>query len=188
MEYKEIIPNLLKSTNRKGIDNLIEFLNTSDFYSAPASHAYHGNFEGGLIIHSHMVYKIYSKLVDTFKRNIPQDSIVLCGLLHDICKVSFYKSTTKWKKDESNKWLNYIGYEIDDVEPLGHGCKSVIILNRFIELTDIEIYSILYHMGIPEDFSTKKSFNKALELYPDAIMLHLADFMSSTIYEKKVEV
>lgn len=188
MEYPEIISNLLQSTNREGIDKLIEYLNNSDFYSAPASTSFHCNYESGLVEHSLMVYRIYSKLVNVFKRQIPEDSLIIGGILHDICKVNFYKSTIKWKKDENNKWLNYTGYDIEELEPLGHGAKSVIILSRFIELTDIETYSILYHMGLPEEFNAKKSYSKAIELYPDAIFLHVADLISSQIYEKVMKV
>ena len=45
---KEEFLELLKSTNREGIDKLIEFIEKTDFFKAPASTKYHGNYEGGL--------------------------------------------------------------------------------------------------------------------------------------------
>lgn len=186
MDYRENISNLLKSVQRQGIDKLIDFLNTSDFFNAPASNSYHGNFGGGLVTHSYNVYRIYVKLAETFKRDIPKESLIIGGLLHDICKVNFYKEVQKWKKNDSNKWESYNGYDIEDQEPMGHGSKSVIMLRKYIDLTDLEIYSILYHMGIPEGYSEKCSFNAAMEMFPDAICLHLADLMSSKLFEKTI--
>ena len=53
---KEEFIKLLKETNREGMDKLIEFLENSDFFEAPASTRYHGNFKGGLVEHSMKVY------------------------------------------------------------------------------------------------------------------------------------
>jgi hypothetical protein len=184
MSNLEKVSSLLESTNRPGITKLIEYLANSDFFTAPASTKFHGNFLGGLATHSYMVYKIYSKLVKDFNRNIPSDSIIIGGLLHDFCKVNFYKTTEKWKKGTSKKWDSYNGFNIEDAEPLGHGSKSVILLSKYITLTDFEIYSILYHMGLPDGYNDKLSFNAALIKYPDIIYLHLADFLSTSVYEK----
>ena len=56
---KEEFIRLLQSTNREGMDKLLEFLEKSDFYTAPASTRYHGNYEGGLLEHSMKVYEIF---------------------------------------------------------------------------------------------------------------------------------
>lgn len=185
---REYITNLLLSTKRKGIDDLIEFLNNkSDFFVAPASRNFHGNFEGGLAIHSRFVYQILNKLASTFKREIEPDSIIIAALMHDFCKINFYKTVPKWFKDSEGKWQSKEGYDIDDQNPLGHGSKSIILLKDFITLKDYETYSILYHMGIPEDFELNKAFNKAVSKDSNIILLHIADFMASTIYEKKIE-
>ena len=49
---KEKFIELLKSTNRPGIEDLISFLEKTDFFTAPASTRFHGSFEGGLVEHS----------------------------------------------------------------------------------------------------------------------------------------
>ena len=38
-------------------------------------------------------------------------------------------------------------YTIEDAFPVGHGSKSVYIMNRYLKLTDIETAAIAYHMG-----------------------------------------
>ena len=89
---QEII-NLLKSTNREGMDNLISFMQKSDFFKAPASTRFHGCYEGGLAEHSMKVYEILKQKVQTsiVPINIPEDSIIIIAILHDICKANYYK-------------------------------------------------------------------------------------------------
>ena len=55
---KEEFIKLLKEIDREGMDKLIEFLEHSDFFIAPASTRFHGAFEGGLLEHSMKVYEI----------------------------------------------------------------------------------------------------------------------------------
>ena len=93
-ELKKKFIDLLKSTEREGIDDLIDFLeNKSDFFKAPASTRFHGDHEGGLLEHSLKVYEIlsYKCKNSVMPFDIPEESIILIGLLHDICKVNFYK-------------------------------------------------------------------------------------------------
>ena len=69
---KEKFISLLRSTNREGMENLLEFLEKSDFYKAPASTRYHGNYEGGLLEHSMKVYEIFNEKVEKSNFNMPQ--------------------------------------------------------------------------------------------------------------------
>ena len=55
---KEEFLMLLRSVNREGMDELINFIEKSDFFKAPASTRFHGSNEGGLLEHSLNVYKI----------------------------------------------------------------------------------------------------------------------------------
>ena len=56
---KEEFLSLLRSTKREGMEKLIEFIEKTDFFKAPASTKYHGNYEGGLLEHS---MKVYAKI------------------------------------------------------------------------------------------------------------------------------
>ena len=47
---------ILEGTNRPGVDKLLAWLDTTDFYTAPASTKYHGAYPGGLLEHSLHVY------------------------------------------------------------------------------------------------------------------------------------
>ena len=74
---KEKFIELLKSTNRPGIEDLISFLEKTDFFTAPASTRFHGSFEGGLVEHSLKVYEIldYKAKNNVLKLEIPDDTI-----------------------------------------------------------------------------------------------------------------
>ena len=100
---KEEFRKLLLSINREGIDKLIDFIDTkTDFYKAPASTRFHGDYEGGLLEHSMKVYEI---LVEKVKNSVlpievSDDSLKIIALLHDICKVNFYKVDYRNAKNE----------------------------------------------------------------------------------------
>ena len=65
---KEEFLKLLRTVNREGIESLIQFLEKSDFFIAPASTRFHGDHEGGLAEHSMKVYEILKHKV---ANNIP---------------------------------------------------------------------------------------------------------------------
>ena len=88
---KEEIIQLLKSTNREGIDKVIEYMENSDYFTAPASTRFHGAYEGGLAEHSYKVYEILKHKVENCVKEIkiPEESIIIVSLLHDICKTNY---------------------------------------------------------------------------------------------------
>lgn len=47
MTNKERFIELLRSTKREGIEKLIDFLEKTDFFTAPASTRFHSSYEGG---------------------------------------------------------------------------------------------------------------------------------------------
>ena len=193
---KEFIA-ILRSVNREGIDKVIDFLEKSDFFYAPASSLYHGNYEGGLVENSLNVYNIAIKLYEDFKQlspekvaNLTVDSVIISSLLHDICKCYFYVPKIKSRKNDNNEWEQYIGYEINDQLPLWHGAKSVILLQMIgLQLTVDEMLAIQWHMGAWNngytEASTKKSLGDAYSRYPLCLIVHCADSMATFILEEK---
>lgn len=84
-------------------------------------------------------------------------------------------------------WANDV--KVEDRLPLGHGEKSVIILQSFIKLKRDEIFAIRFHMGA-FDASVKggdSSMNKAYEMCPLAAMAHLADMEATFLTEKATD-
>ena len=65
---KEEFINLLKSTNREGMEKVIDFLEKSDFFTAPASTRFHGSYEKGLLEHSMKDYEILKDKLNSFSK------------------------------------------------------------------------------------------------------------------------
>ena len=178
----QIYKKLLLSTKRPGIENLIQWLDNSDFKVAPASTRYHSNYEGGLLKHSLNVYEECMRQQDLIKLfNVPKESIIITSLLHDICKVNYYKMEMRNVK-KNGAWVQEPYYTVEDMFPMGHAEKSIIIAQQYIQLTEVEIAMIRNHMGGFVDtsyFSSSNLFNK----YPESLILHIADMKATYILE-----
>ena len=178
----EIYKKLLLSTKRPGIENLVQWLDNSDFKVAPASTRYHSNYEGGLLKHSLNVYEECMRQQDLIKLfNVTKESIIITSLLHDICKVNYYKMEMRNVK-KNGAWVQEPYYTVEDMFPMGHGEKSIIIAQQYIQLTEVEIAMIRNHMGGFVDtsyFSSSNLFNK----YPESLILHIADMKATYILE-----
>ena len=58
MDYRqEFIESFRRDVQRPGAEKLLEWLDTTDFFTAPASTRFHGACESGLVLHSLNVYK-----------------------------------------------------------------------------------------------------------------------------------
>ncbi|MBR1593717.1 MAG: HD domain-containing protein [Alloprevotella sp.] len=184
---------------RDGLERLLEYLNTTDFYTAPSSSMFHLNEDGGLCLHSINVFRTAMKLYEQvgapamasgngpFKGEISTESIAISTLFHDLCKIGFYHKTERWKKDEHGRWMSYPGYEVKDELPLGHGEKSAYIVRGFIKLNRDELLAIRWHMGMfdmgDSGSSLIRSFRAALEQSPLVSLVHSADFLASNLLE-----
>ncbi|MBQ7449363.1 MAG: HD domain-containing protein [Paludibacteraceae bacterium] len=195
---KEKFIRLLRSTNRAGIENVISWLEQSDFFVAPASTVFHGNYEGGLAEHSYEVALTAKDLRDMLIKRKPEieqqvsrESIIIAALLHDVCKTNIYKKTTKYRKNDYNQWETYEAYNVDYSElPVGHGEKSVIRLLRLgLEMTDDEILAIRWHMSawdMPfQSVEAKGNLFVAKEKSPLLSIIQAADELTSALIDHK---
>ena len=175
---KEEFIELLKQTNREGMENLIEFLkNKTDFFEAPASTRFHGSFKGGLLEHSMKVYEILKQKAGD------SESVRIIALLHDICKTNFYKVDYRNAKNEQGVWEKVPYYTIEDTIPYGHGEKSVMMITEFIKLTPEERYAIRWHMGFTEPKELYTTIGQAYKKYPIALLTHEADLEATYFYD-----
>lgn len=187
---KEVILSELSTIQREGINDLLNYIsNKTDYFIAPASTNYHSNYIGGLAEHSHKVTQLFREKNEKFNLGLSEDTIKICGYFHDLCKVCFYvkgkKNVKEGKKpDGRDNWVEKEIWEINDQLPLGHGEKSIILLQRFISLSTEEVMIIRWHMGLPEDYASKKSYEKAVEKYKSIIAFHSADLESSYLLEE----
>lgn len=179
----EFIKIYTENIFRDGSKELLEWLQTTDFFTAPASTRYHCACENGLVMHSVSVFNtLMEKHFDEETDSI--ESFAICALLHDLCKAQFYKvSTRNVKNEQTGQWEKVPYYAIEDSFPFGHGEKSVFLIERFMRLKIDEAMAIRWHMG---EFGDKNSntISQAYDRYPLAVKLHLADLESTYLREK----
>ena len=103
-EVKDKVKELLNKVNRPGMKELMDFLEKSDYYEAPASTKYHGAYKCGLIEHSYKVYEILKGKIEYHKLDVSEETLILVTLLHDLCKVNFYKTDYINAKNAKGEW------------------------------------------------------------------------------------
>ena len=186
-ESRVAFAKALAVINREGVDKLIDWLETTDFYKAPASSMFHGNYTGGLVDHSLHVYQELKKLCDFYcPEKYTEESIAIVALLHDLCKVNFYIESTRNVKDErTGQWYKVPFYKKQETNPIGgHGSKSMFLVMYHMHLTEIEAAAINCHMG-PWD---KQDYGNPGDVYENnelAWLLHVAD-ERATYYRDEV--
>lgn len=192
MSYQEqFIEIFEREVKRTGADKMLDYLKTTDFFTAPASTKFHLACPTGLVQHSLNVYYRLKELVENEKsewaKNISQESIAVCGLLHDICKADFYTVDYKNVKQPDGSWEKVPYYTVSDTLPYGHGEKSVYIINGFMRLTREEAMAINWHMGGYDERAQGGSHTiaAAQEKFPLVVMMQVADLMASYLDEKR---
>ena len=175
--------------HREGAEKLLDYLCSDhcDFFTAPASTRYHGSHPGGLLEHSLNVYDCLCdypsrpRVREVYGLCASEESIAISALLHDLCKINFYKESTRNVK-ENGAWKAVPYYTIEDELPYGHGEKSVYIISGFMRLTRDEAFAIRYHMGFSgcEDNNTVGS---AFSRFPLAVALFTADMEATYFLE-----
>lgn len=185
-DFKQSFIDICHDINRDGIDELLDYLEKGGFFYAPASTTYHGAYEGGLCKHSMDVLDAMMRISITYLpdagyliKEYSIETIAIVALFHDVCKIDSYKAVVA-NDDIHRKYI----WNPESI-PLGHGEKSVMILQDFIKLTDEEKLAIRWHMG-PFDkafMGGEKALNSAFQRSDLSVMLHLADMMATYFYK-----
>ena len=179
-----------KNIKREGIDKLLNFLEKTDFYTAPASTRFHDAYEGGLLEHSLRVYDRLKELASYYLITdfTTEETLAIVALFHDLCKVDCYTIEKKWRKNENNEWEQYDTYKFDEKRHYGgHGSKSVFIVNVYMRLSFEEATAINCHMGF-DGSNNDYSVGDAFRTYPLAYLLHVADMMSTIPFFNTEEI
>lgn len=180
MENREKFKDLFNAwVKRPGAAELLAWLETTDFFEAPASTKNHGAYPGGLVAHS---LNVCRELMASMTCDASTESRAVCALLHDVCKAGVYHQETKRRRDAATgRWEDYQGYTFRDNFPFGHGEKSVYLVSRFIRLTDEEAIAIRWHMGAYDDAARggSRALDEAMSFSPLVYELHAADMRTS---------
>ena len=170
---------------RDGKEDLRDWLlsDECDFFTAPASTKYHGNYDGGLCEHSIDVYEMAIRLEGLYREDIrkqylvlnrPYDrerfmeSLTVAALFHDLCKVNFYKTKVNGR--------NSVFVVDEQLRFGGHGSKSVYVLSKYLkDIRDEEAIAINCHMGFSRAGDSSISVGESFKNSPLAWIIHVAD-------------
>lgn len=164
----------------------LDWLRTTDMYTAPASTQYHESFPSGLLFHT---LKVYSRIIELMElsafKSVSYDSATLVALVHDWCKIGLYEQYMRnAKNDETGKWDRVPSYRHKQTGiPLGHGASSMYIASKFFRLSQEEAVAIRWHMGAWRVVSSEMDeLQLANENYPLVHLLQFADQLSIVNY------
>lgn len=162
--------------HRPGANELMDWLATTDFFTAPASSRYHGAKSGGLVAHSYNVWVHLKQLNTLYDANLSDESMAICALFHDLCKVNYYTESTRNVKNEATgQWEKVPYYKVEEQFSFGgHGSKSVFLVMNFIKLTPEEAAAINCHMGSWD----RQDYGKPGDVFNCSMLawlLHVAD-------------
>ena len=201
-ENKAFIIEKLNLIERSGADipRLITKLESSDFFTAPASTMYHNAFKGGLADHCINVYYNLKSLVERkhLEDVISEESIIICGLLHDMAKINLYEPSIKNKKVYSENgsksdnlgrfdWVSEQSWKkVDEHDRFNYGNHeetSEYMVRWYIPLTLEESIAILHHHGGKGYDSTQQNISYIMSTNPLLTLLHAADMISTFVDE-----
>jgi len=176
-----------KYIKRDGLEKLIDWLEESDFFEAPASTMYHGAYAGGLCEHSLDVYRMAVNLQKGgFCDALSEESVAVAALFHDLCKVNCYSVEFRNKKIDG-QWQSVPVYVFDERQAFGgHGSKSVYIAQSFMSLTLDEATAINCHMGFA-GVSDTRPISAAYSQCPLAWLIHVADEAATYLLDRERE-
>ena len=167
--HAEFVDIYTKNITRPGADRFLAWLETTDFFTAPASTRFHGACPQGLVMHS---LNVYHAMMQHF---------------FDVCKIGCYRAGTRnVKNDETGQWEKVPFYQVEDRFPYGHGEKSVYLIERLMRLKTEEAVAIRWHMGGFDDAVRGGSYavSDAYNAYPLAVKLHTADLIATYLMEQ----
>lgn len=185
INFEDEIKKLLRSTKRKGMENVIGWLEANQYFTGPASSKveFHGCHEGGLAKHSYSVYYLFKEKNEKLRLGLKEDTVIITGLLHDACKAGLYQENRN--KDGSLQQSK--PYKKQYSLPMGHGEMSVYLLQgKGLKLTDQEALLIRWHMGPFDEGWMKFDYgDKVKEAAPAVVALFTADWEASEYLDDK---
>jgi 23S rRNA maturation-related 3'-5' exoribonuclease YhaM len=196
-KVKQEIIDLLKKTQRVGVEDLIDVMQENGFFEAPASSGggRHSAEAGGLAQHSLNVYntavKLAGVLLGTIERNTEdfRNSLVLVCLLHDLGKCGDHGKKlyvpnilkTTGKQSDKKPWERN-----KELTNIPHAFRSVITAERWLDLTEDEEYAIMYHDGLYDRETGGMAVIQGHETKL-LMLLHWADMWASRVIEGQSE-
>ena len=157
--FKELMPDLINT------DEIIRYLDSVGYFTAPSSFKRHGAWIGGNFDHSLKVteYLLEYKNAKWSRKESPY----IVGMFHDLCKSDIRTFVIECGEER------IISTQSNDHR---HSEKSLEMLSKIIELTMEEKLCIYYHMGEHEDdYEYRVLMEQMIVKYPNIQLTQIAD-------------
>jgi hypothetical protein len=179
--YEKVVAHIASPNVAK----LDEFLKSTDFFSAPASHAYHHSYEGGLLEHCLEVFKYLGDINKIYPEiELTDETRFILAFGHDLSKTNYYEKQVQNKKIHG-EWRSVETYGVTDKLKLPHEEGSIHLLKKLFPI-DIQIErAILYHHGAFNEQYLKRFSNSCAE-DDYTFILHTADMVSTKRNERYI--
>lgn len=162
----------------ESFSGLINYLDSTDFFYAPAAKKYHDNYPGGLFDHSMGLLDELRELKSKMGKNWSMEDMITIAFGHDVCKVGLYIHQV-----DSDGYITY------DINPDrigkddGHGIMSLNMLAQVAPnlLNDRVAKCIVCHMGLwTKDIDNAPQYILNSQTEDDMVFFtHVADMISS---------
>lgn len=103
-------------------------------------------------------------------------------------ETDFYHTETRRRKNpDTGFWEGYRAYAFRDPLPLGHGEKSLYLIQRHMDLEPEEALAIRWHMGAYDNAvkGDGRALSAAMEATPWVWRLHQADMCAAWVDERE---
>lgn len=194
-DNKTRIEKLLLSANKgAGMKQLVDHMEERGFFKAPCSGANHLSEESGLAKHSLNVYEYLLRLNESMNAGLSKNSMIVVALLHDLGKMGDHNKPNYVPNMVRSKTKNKETGEYDLVQSEAkpfktnseltyeeHEIRSLLIAERYIELTEDEETAILHHNGCWGKLDS--SYSSTFDKHKLATLLHFADLWCSRFVE-----
>ena len=154
-------------------ERVLEYLREADYFTAPSSFKFHGNWIGGNFDHSMKVTELLLEYTQneglTWEREM---SPYIVGLFHDMCKSDQRSFVIKNGKVEIVS---------NDTSDRRHSEKSLeLIEDNIISMTIEEKLCIYFHMGeYGGDYDYQQLMAKMIEKFPNIRYTQMADTIAA---------
>lgn len=110
MNKVEKVLSLMREINRPGTEVLIDYINTSNYFTTAKCYSHH-KYEGGLLDHS---LEVLDAMLKNNYAGLSRESIIIAALFHDLGKatVNGKKFSTNFHPIRSVQILKHCGYEL----------------------------------------------------------------------------
>ncbi|AFV24629.1 hypothetical protein Mpsy_2425 [Methanolobus psychrophilus R15] len=178
---------LLQSIERDGKEDLITFLEKSNYFTIPANRIGYKwndlekphplNCKGGLAIHNWLVYKEFNRKNEMFNL-LPHESVIVCSFLHSL-----------WKLDacQLNKYGGFQPQNIENEHLLSKGQKSYEMTIPMMDINPKERNIITSYQGLFGVSDLNKNKGYSMEYFIDVLKRHPEIQVFSSIIREAFE-